>query len=197
MTVKKVNVKKERFYSTHHDLFRIAKYNLEQAEAQEDGYFDWQFITIIMCSLTVEAFCNAVGEKVIDNWKDFESCSPIAKTRLICEHLDVNYDDSRQPWGGLIWLSKTRNLIAHPKAEEIIDENEMTLQEHQNYDREMHRNAPKSKLENIVTLDNAKKSVATVKQLIELFCEKLTDEQRFGISSDMWSSSTTFQHSHE
>lgn len=49
------------------------------------------------------------------------------------------------------------------------------------------------KLEKRITFDHAKKSVATVDQMIQMFCEKLTSEQNFGISSDMWHSTSKIQ----
>ena len=98
MIGKNYSVKTERFYSAHHVLLRIAKDNLSKAETKARGWSDWQFTAITLSSLAIEAICNAVGEKVIDNWSDFESCSPIAKARLICEHLDIDYDVSKEPW---------------------------------------------------------------------------------------------------
>jgi hypothetical protein len=190
MNQKNFSVKTERFYSAHHVLLRIAKDNLKKAESKEKGWADWQFTAITLSSLAIEAICNAVGEKVIGNWSDFESCSPIAKTRLICEHLNINYDASKEPWGTVIWLCQTRNRIAHPKAEPIMYETVITEQEH---DSPEFRHAPKSKLEKRMSLSNAKKSVAVVDQLIDLFCEKLTSEQKFGISGEMWHSSSTLQ----
>ena len=182
----KISVKTDRFYSAHHMLKRIAEDSLTKAETKEPGWFDYQFTAITLSSLTIEAFCNAVGEKVIQNWKDFESCSPIAKTRLLCEHLDITYDVSKEPWASIIWLSKIRNRIAHPKAEPITHNAVMTREEHK---KQKFENTPKSKLEKEITPDNAKKSVAAVNQMIDLFCEKLTPGQNFGVIGDMWSSS--------
>ncbi|MEO6118061.1 MAG: hypothetical protein ABIP37_03210 [Methylotenera sp.] len=187
MNSKKISVKTERFYSAHHALLRIAKDNLHKAETKEPGWFDCQFTAIALSALAIEAVCNAVGEKVIDKWCDFESCSPIVKIRLICEHLSINYDAGKEPWASVIWLCKTRNLIAHPKAEHIKNEAVITEQEHQTQE---YRSIPKSKLEKKITFDYAKKSIATIEKLIDLFCEKLTVEQKFGIVGDMWHSSS-------
>ena len=191
MNQRNVNVKTERFYSAHHTLLRLAKNELKKVEAKEPGWVNSQFSAITFSSLAIEAICNAVGERAIDNWSDFESCSPIAKTRLICEHLGIDYDSGKEPWGSFVWLCKTRNLIAHPKAEPIISEEVMSLTEHDNLGGTV--DAPESKLEKRMTLENAKKSVATVETLIKAFCEKLTDEQKFGIEFDMWHSSATLQ----
>lgn len=143
MIPKNFSVKTERFYSAHHSLFRIARDNLIRAETKEPGWFDSQFTAITLSSLAIEAICNAVGEKVIDKWSDFESCSPIVKTRLICEHLSISYDAGKEPWASVVWLCKTRNLIAHPKAEQIKYEAVITEQEHNSQE---YRNVPKSKV---------------------------------------------------
>ena len=194
MSSKKISIKTERFYSAHHALLRIAKHNLKEAEAKSPGWADRQFSVIVLSSLAIEAFCNAAGEKVIQNWKDFESCSPIAKTRLLCEHLDITYDNSKEPWASIVWLSKMRNKIAHPKAEPILHEAVISEQEHR---AQKFRDAPKSGLEKEVSLGNAKKSITAVSTMIDLICEKLTPEQRFGISGDMWSSSATAHEGHD
>jgi len=181
-----ISVKTERFYSAHHVLQRIAKDHLLKAQSKEPGWFDSLFISISLSSLAIEAICNAVGEKALDKWCDFESCSPIAKIRLICERLGIDYDGGIEPWGTIIWLSKTRNLISHPKAHHIKYEAIITLEEQQN---QSYRNMPKSKLELQITPTNAKKSVEAVDKLVELFCTKLTLDQKFGIVGDMWHSS--------
>ena len=187
MSAKKINVKTERFYSAHHALLRIAGDNLTKAETKEPGWLDWQFSTITFSSLAIEAFCNAVGEKVIHNWNDFENCSPKAKLRLICEYLNISYDSSKEPWQGVLWLLKIRNLIAHPKPEPLKAETVISQKEH----AEQRRGFPKSKLEKELTLKNAQKSVLVVNQLIDLFCAELTPEQNFGIVGDMSTSVST------
>ena len=192
MSSKKISTKTDRFYSAHHILKQIAEDNLVKAETKEPGWFNCQFTAIALSSLTIEAFCNAVGKKVIHNWEDFESCSPIAKTRLLCEHLDITYEDSKEPWASIIWLSKIRNRIAHPKAESITQNAVMTQEEHS---KQKFRDTPKSKLEKEITPGNAKKSVAAVNQMIDLFCEKLTPGQSFGVIGDMWSSSASAHNS--
>ncbi len=190
MTKKNISVRAERFYSAHHTLLRLAKHELEKAKVEDAGWVNTQFSAITFSALAIEAICNAVGERVIDNWIDFENCSPIAKVRLICEHLGIGYDASREPWGGFIWLCKTRNLIAHPKAESIEYEASMTKHE---FDNMHQRNPVESNLEKRITLDKAQKSVATVEALLKLFCDKLTHKQKFGIEFDMWHSSATLQ----
>jgi hypothetical protein len=184
---KSIKVRVERFYSAHHALLRIARDDLSKAQKKEPGWADCQFSSIVFSALVTEAFCNAVGIKVIDNWNDFESASPIAKLRLICEHLNIKFDSRSAPWDTIVWLSKIRNLIAHPKGESLIHESIITEYEHKT---EEYRNAPKSKLEKEITLGNAKRAIESVDLIIDMICNKLTPEQNFGIYGDMWHSSS-------
>lgn len=186
MNSRKFSVKTERFYSAHHALLRIAKDNLTKAETKEPGWFDSQFTAIVFSSLAIEALSNAVGGLAINKWNGFESCSPIAKTRLVCEYLNIDYGNSKEPWRTVIWLLKTRNLIAHPKTELITNEAVIFQQE---LDSQKYRSLPKLKFEKRITLENAKRSVDTVNEMVSLFCEKLIPKQNFGVISDMWHSS--------
>jgi hypothetical protein len=183
-----IKVRVERFYSAHHALLRMARDDLKKAQAKEPGWSDYQFSAIILSALVIEAFCNAVGTKTINDWRDFENASPIAKLRLICEHLNINFDSKAKPWNTIIWLSKIRNLIAHPKAEPIIYENVISKREHKT---QAYREAPKSKLEKEITLGNAKRAIESIDLVIERICSQLTPDQNFGITGDMWHSSSS------
>jgi len=181
----KLRIERERFYSAHHVLMRLAKDNLLIAERKEPGWSDDLFSSLVFSSLVLEAFSNAVGEKVITSWGDFDSARPQAKIRLICEHLDITYDPQIEPWATLVWLAKVRNLVAHPKAVLLSDSAVISKDDY--YTTE--RSQPLSKLEKEITIDNAKKSVKALDDVIDMICHRLTPEENFGISGDMWSSS--------
>lgn len=185
-----IEVQSERFYSAHHALLRIARHSLDSAKKKESGWADDELLAITLSALAIEAICNAVGERAVSGWGDFESCSPTAKLRIVCTRLNIDYDSSREPWATLRWLSKFRNLVAHPKAETLAESKLVSEQEHE---QGAHRTAPKSKLENLVTLKNAENSIKAVDAALSLFCEKLSAEDRFGISGDMWSHSSRVQ----
>ncbi|HMM53960.1 MAG TPA: hypothetical protein PKC23_02950, partial [Candidatus Desulfobacillus sp.] len=53
---------------------------------------------------------------------------------------------------------------------------------------------PKSKLEQLITVDNAKRALESVTQLGNLFFEKISDEDRFRIFVDGWEARTSFHH---
>lgn len=188
---KTIQIQSERFYSAHHTLLRIARHSLESAKKKQPGWAHDEFLAITLSALAIEAICNAVGERTVNGWEDYESCSPTAKARIVCTHLGIEYDSSREPWGTLRWLSKFRNLVAHPKAETIVESAMVSEQEHE---QGTHHLAPKSKLEKLVTLQNAERAINAVDAALNLFCEKLSAEDRFGVSADMWSVSSRLQH---
>ncbi|MEK6641915.1 MAG: hypothetical protein AABZ17_14730 [Nitrospirota bacterium] len=163
---------------------------MDNAKKKEPGWLDDEFLAITLSALAIEAIYNAVGERVVNGWRDFESCNPTVKARIVCTRLHIEYDSSREPWATLLWLSKFRNLIAHPKAETIAESKVVSKQEHE---QGTHRTAPKSKLEKRVSLQNAEKAIKAVDAALSLFCEKLSVEDRFGISGDMWSVSSRRQ----
>jgi hypothetical protein len=88
-----LNVSRERRFSAHHMLLGVARMFLEDAKSKRPGWFYAELAALTLSGLAVEAICNAVGERVFStDWKDFESASPIAKLRLICDKLDVPFD---------------------------------------------------------------------------------------------------------
>ena len=151
---------------------------------KEPGWADDEFLAITLSALAIEAIDNAVGERAVHGWGDFESCNPTAKARIVCTCLHIEYDSSREPWDTLRWLSKFRNLVAHPKAETITESKVVSEREHK---QGTNRAAPKLKLEKLVTLQSAENAIKAVDAALNLFCEKLSIEDRFGISGDMWS----------
>src|ERR1700694_3892213 len=107
----------------------------------------------MLCGLAIEAICNAVGDRVVTNWKDFESANPNAKLRLLCERLNVEYDKNQEPWSTVRWLLKQRNEIAHAKPQLVKEEHVWSRDE---YDRRR-QDCPLSDLERELSLDNAKR----------------------------------------
>lgn len=178
-----IKVRSERFYSAHHTLLRIARDSLDKAKTREPGWADEEFLAVTLSALAIEAVCNAIGGKAVENWGDFETCSPTAKLRIICFNLGVEYDSDKEPWSSLHWLSKFRNKVAHPKVESI-DET-MIISAHE-YHNDHHRSPPKSKLEKQITLASAKQAVRAVEDTIDLLCDKLPEEDRLMLIIDSW-----------
>lgn len=140
-----------------------------------------------MCGLAIEAICNAVGERVVTDWKDFESASPNAKLRLLCERLKVQYDKNQVPWSTVRWLLKLRNTIAHAKPQLVKEEHVWTRDE---FDRRQ-RDYPRSDLERELSLGNAKRALKAAKEVLLRLTEVLPAATRVGLYSDFWESSAS------
>lgn len=176
----------ERHFSAHHTMLRIARIELDRAKRKEPGWFDSIFVVLTFSALAIEAIANAVGQRVIEDWKDFESASPNAKVRLLAERLEIEYSQKGAPWDTIRWLGRFRNSVAHAKPEHVIHDQLTTgMEEHQRA-----TDSPKSKLERDVTIANAKRALDAVNLLKLMYCEKVSDEDRFGLDADGWSTST-------
>jgi len=182
----KVQATRERPFSAHHMLLGAATMSLEDAEQKKPGHFYSTLISLTMASLAVEALCNAIGERVIEDWQDFESSSPKAKVRTLCRELGLEYQSQGEPWATVIWLGKFRNKIAHAKPERVSESYTWTRDEYEKKDGLK----PESKLEKEVTLGHAKRAVEQVTQLKYLLCKNVPAEKAFGLAADMWSGST-------
>ena len=183
----KVHVEKEKPFSAHHMLLGAARAALEDAESKRPGWFYAELVAMTMASLAIEAMSNAIGERVIENWKDFESASPIAKLRLICQKLEVPFDERVEPWASVRSLTKFRNEIAHAKPELVKETYVWSRAEYEKREKE----GPKSKLEKKVTLGNARRAVREVRRVKDILCEAVPEDERHGLFSESWTGSAT------
>jgi len=177
----------ERRFSAHNTLIRIARVELELAKPGNVGEFDHAFTAITFSALAIEALANAVGDRVIPDWKDFESSSPYAKARLLAERLGAPYEHDKEPWQTIRWLSRFRNQVAHPKPELVKSEEIVPAAEAD----DLGFNPPKSKLELQVSEQNAKRAVEAVEQLKYSLTDRIKIDDRFGLPSDGWLTSTS------
>jgi len=179
----RISAKRERPYSAHHMLLGAARVALEDAEKKEPGWYYSALMAMTMSAIAIEALCNAVGDRVIKNWADFESSSPKAKLRIICEELSIEYDSGKEPWSSIVWLCRIRNDLAHAKPK--------LLSEDYNWSREEYERKngikPESKLEKSITFGNAKRAYEQVSDLKYLLCKKIPAGKSFGLYADMWS----------
>ena len=127
---------------------------------------------------------------IVPDWKDFETASPLAKVRLLAERLGLPYSSNDEPWRTICWLGKFRNLVAHPKPEAILDDQLITEGDADKRPFD----PPKSKLERQVTVGNARRAFEAVEEAKILLCDKIPAEDRFGLFSDGWSTSTSKVH---
>ena len=143
---------------------------------------NWPVITF--SALALEALGNAFGEKFNPRWEDFESASPIAKLRLVCQRFEIVPDFGKEPWSTTLWLVRFRNKVAHAKPEFIKEEKIITREE---YDK-LGGQCPESKLEKQVSLENAQRAFPCIRDIHIMLCERIPPEQIGGLIADGWSS---------
>jgi hypothetical protein len=157
-----------------------ARVALEDAKKKQPGWFYSELTAMVMSALAVEALANAFGKRLVDDWEDFEASSPMAKLRLVCQELALEFDQQKEPWSTIKWLSKFRNLIAHAKPELVTEDYISTRDEYEKKLMEM----PKSALERKITLKDAGRAYYGVEKLKEILSAKVPPEESFGLYSD-------------
>ncbi len=182
-TTRRINQRQEREFFAHHMLLHVASLELETAKSTELGRFNHCLVAMTFSALAIEALANAVGKRAINEWSDFESTSPIGKVRLLAERLSIQYEPTSEPWAMLRYLIRFRNTIAHAKPEQLTEEKDMHQIE---YNAQLLRKPP-SKMEQEITLGNAKRCFEAVHTLKGLFSDALPENKRFGIYCDSWS----------
>ncbi len=185
-------VTKKREFSAHNFLISSAFFNVREAEASAVGSFHHQLAAIVLSGLALEALCNAIGDRVIERWKDFETGNPIAKLRVLVQSLGVDYDAEVEPWSSAVWLYSYRNKIAHAKP--CMLESEIAFASHEAADAHV-KEMPMSDLERFITLGNAKRALSGVERVRDLFCGHIEFSKTFGLHSDGWSYSTKLEQS--
>ena len=179
----------QREFFAHHMLLHAAALEIADAEASELGRFNKCLAAMVMTALAVEALANAVGSRVVSDWFTFERLRPHEKLAFLVAELSIMRDETKEPWTTLAFLGGFRNDIAHPKPEAIATERalpEVAL-------GKTAFAAPRSKLEQEITLGNARRVYDAVRTLKGILTDALPVEKRFGIYADMWSGSTSVQ----
>lgn len=177
---KKFRVQREREFKPHHILIGTATMALESAETRTPGWTYYELTAITFSALALEAITNSFGERLIPRWCDFESSSPIAKLRVICARLGMDPDFEREPWNVAAWLMKFRNKVAHARPESIRYDRTLSEKELAKIRFEF----PSSKMEMEISLQNAKRAVAAIDQILELFYPKLNRDDRIHLYHD-------------
>jgi len=177
-----LEVNTRRNFSAHHMLIAAARIAVNGAAKKRPGCGFDPLIAITFSALALEALCNAVGARLIDRWKDFESASPIAKLRLLCSQLDIEFDPKSEPWSTTLWLAKVRNQLAHAKPELIIRRDEVQADHYEKW----RDHTPNSALEAELTTGNAKRAYNAAEKIKQLLCDKIPTDRAFGLYSDAW-----------
>lgn len=181
-----MEVTEERYFSTHHLLLRAANAAVMEAQGSSVRNRELHILTaMVMSALAVEALYNAIGYRIVPGWKDFEQISAWAKTRLICSVLKIDYDKGCEPWQRLKKLLLFRNAIAHGKPEEVIVKRKLSVSD---YDRFVinRLDAPISKFERGLTVENARLSLACVSMVKDLLISSLPEDSKIGLLVDAW-----------
>ena len=128
----RAKVIKKRIFFPHSMYLDTAKHFC--AELGRKEYISWYDLMACMTTtaLSVEAILNTFCHIAIQDFRDFESSPPLAKMRILCEKLTIDFDKSRKPFNTIIQLLKLRNKFAHPKYQILsFESEEMPLREAQ------------------------------------------------------------------
>jgi DNA-directed RNA polymerase subunit L len=190
-----IRIRKERDFKPHHFLIYAARVGLEHAEEvtkEEKGISVWtphELTAITFSAFALEAIGNSFGEKLVKRWKDFEYSSPIAKLRIVCAQLNIEPDFGGEPWATALWLVAFRNSIAHAKPRFIKTDEVVPASEYNFW--HLHSD-PQSEIEKQITLENARRAVKAISEILDQFYLKIKKEDRgslfFENSSGMASS---------
>jgi hypothetical protein len=153
------------------------------AEFDRKEYVSWYDLAaaVTLLALSVEAIANTIGEHVIEDFKDFESSSPKAKIRLICEKLGIQFDRTTSPFTGVLELLRVRNQLAHPKFQRLkYESKEMPLTAAQKHYQEV--GEPLHDIEKALTPEMARTSLAAVTALASTLLAAIEPRLRGGSS---------------
>lgn len=168
-------------------LLHAASLAIDDAAREELGRFNKCLSAMVMTALAVEALLNAVGSRVAEDWASYEKLRPHEKLECLTARLNIQRDPGKDPWSTLQFLAGFRNDIAHPKPE-LVREDRVLPEVGLN---KTAFQTPLSRLEQEVTLGNAKRVYAAVQALKGALTDALPAENRFGIYADMWHGSTS------
>ena len=180
----------KRLFCPHNAYLRIARIELEKAETKEPGWFNSAFVTITFSALAIEAICNAIGYLVDPDWNLHDKESPLGKLQYLTKLQAVPLNWKAEPWRTVRWLCKLRNDLAHPRPEDIS----VIKVSIPGPGTKEHTSAPDSTLEKEITVGKAKRSFQAVEQLKDILAKTVPVEQRLGLYSDGWTTSTKIEH---
>lgn len=175
-----------REFFGHHMLLNAAEMKIESAKQSEVGCFNNCLAAMTMTAIAVEALLNAVGSRVVKDWRTFERLKPPEKLIELQRELGFKLEPRENPWDTLHYLAGFRNDIVHAKPE-LVDEAKHFVEP---APTKLLFRKPPSKLEQKITVDNASRSLEAVQTLKGILTDALPVHLRFGIYVDAWSGST-------
>lgn len=164
-------------------LVEVADRAVQRAEKKPPGALYDELTAILFSALAIEALSNAIGDRVVADWSDYESARPLAKLRILTSSLSVPFDRTKEPWVTARWLFRFRNAMAHAKPEFVTEETVLTAEEADQrlFDR------PLAKMEKEISLANAKRALEACRSIHECLCGRVPAEMALGLSADGWS----------
>ena len=190
--ISKLNqIAKDRESKPHLLLMDAARTGLEDAETKELGRIHYELMAIFFSALALEAFANTFCKKFSVNWnckqtgkqnkKRKRSKLPV-KLKAICGRLKIEADfESHEPWSFVQWLVDFRDEIAHANLQSIEFREIITAEE---CDFWRVHNPPPSDIERRINLENARRSVKNVDEILDVIYQKLTLEERASVFFD-------------
>lgn len=93
----------------------LSKQYLKQASKNSDPDCT---TSILYSAFSLEGYLNYAGDKLFTCWDEIEkSLNPIAKIKLIAEHLGIKVDFGTRPFQTVKQVFNVRNSVGHPKSE--------------------------------------------------------------------------------
>ncbi len=136
--MKTAKVVAERIFFPYRPFVDSARYFCEEMKRKEHVSWHDLLAATTLLALSVEAIVNTIGELVVPDFGDFESSSPRAKIRLICQSGNIAFDKSADPFCDIWLLLKIRNQLAHPKFKTLrYESEEMPIKDAQKHMREL------------------------------------------------------------
>jgi hypothetical protein len=160
-------VRTERTVNVHSYLFSTASEALRHAKEDEKGRFFDCLSCNLFCMLSIEAYLNHIGPKLVPHWERYEmKLSPEDKMVLISDNIGFSPDFSRMPFGRLKDLIKFRNFTVHGKT--IREVKEFT----QKLGKSKRLTLEKSKWESKCDIKVSQRFIKSTKEMISIIHEK-------------------------
>lgn len=74
---------------------------------------------IVFAAFAVEGFLNHLGDEHGPFWKKKQRLSPRRKLLSLAERRELQVDWTKEPWLSFTEAFETRNMLAHPRTEEL------------------------------------------------------------------------------
>ncbi|MBL7011913.1 MAG: hypothetical protein ISR85_03165 [Kiritimatiellales bacterium] len=116
---KKTNVIVTREAKSYVRTLLISRHLTERAMSPS-GQQEDVFSALVFLAFSIEAFCNHMGYKLIDDFSSFDHESAKDKLKIIAKKFDV--DLGRPPFQAFYKLRKFRDDMAHSRSEVVEDQ---------------------------------------------------------------------------